>query len=185
MVDDNADILSETQDTDIFSPNEEQVEDIQPVEQTIEEELDQLRAQAQEYLDGWQRARAELANARRRFERERAEAGQYASAELVRKLLPVCDDFERALSTIPQELRSEGWIEGIFLIHRKLQVVIESVGVRPITVQPGDMFDPSVHEAVTHEEANGYPSGAVIAEIQKGYRLGEGVLRPALVRVAK
>lgn len=189
MTNDNQeDVLPETQDVDDHSPSEEQVEDIQSVEQTVEAEIERLRAQAaqaREYLDGWQRARAELANARRRFEKERAEASQYASAELIRKLLPVCDDFERALAAIPHELRDEGWIEGISLIHRKLQTAFESAGVRPIAVQPGDMFDPAMHEAVTHEQADGYPPGTIIAEIQKGYRLGESVLRPSLVRVAK
>ncbi len=188
MDDNKEDILPETQNADNPSPNGEQTESVQEAEQTSEAAIEQLRAQAAqalEYLDGWQRARAELANARRRFEKERSEASQYASAELIRKLLPVCDDFERALAAIPQELRNEGWIEGILLIHRKLQTVLESAGVQPIAVQPGDAFDPAVHEAVTHEETEGYSSGAVIAETQKGYRLGQNVLRPALVRVAK
>lgn len=159
-----------------------------PVESEIDllkKELDQVRAQSQEYLDGWQRARAELANARKRFEKERAEAGQYAIAELARKLLPVSDDFERALANIPDETRNQPWLEGINLIYRKLQTAFESSGIAPIGVQPGDVFDPAIHEAITHEESAERQSGEIIAETQKGYKMGESVLRPALVRVAK
>lgn len=150
-----------------------------------QQELEQLRAQSQEYLDGWQRARAELSNARRRFEKERAEAGQYANAELIRKLLPVGDDFERALAAIPEDKRNPSWVEGIFMIHRKFQVVLDSVGVQVIPVQPGDTFDPEKHQAVTHEATQEYPSGSIIAEVQKGYKMGNAVLRPSLVRVAQ
>ncbi len=149
------------------------------------QELEQLRTQSQEYLDGWQRARAELSNARRRFEKERAEASQYANAELVRKLLPVGDDFERALAAIPEDERKQSWVEGIFMIYRKFQVALDSVGVQAIPVQAGEPFDPEKHEAVTHEATQEYPSGSVIAEVQKGYKMGQAVLRPSLVRVAQ
>lgn len=171
---------------EVLPPAEEEAaEQMASDVESLRKEVEQLQAQAQEYLDGWQRARAELANARRRFEKERAEAGLYANAELVRKLLPISDDFERALAVVPEEVRGQPWTEGFFMIHRKLQLAFESAGVLPIPVQPGDVFDPTVHEAVTHEEDAGYATGAVIAEVQKGYRLGENVLRPALVRVAK
>ncbi len=153
--------------------------------ESLRKELEQLHAQSQEYLDGWQRARAELANARRRFEKERAEAGQYANAELVLKLLPVSDDFERALAAVPGELDNLPWVEGIGMIYRKLQRAFESAGVQPIEVHEGDVFDPAIHEAVTHEEAPDHSPNTIIAELQKGYRLGETVLRPTLVRVAK
>ncbi len=153
--------------------------------EALQKELEQLRTQSQEYLDGWQRARAELANARKRFEKERAEAGQFANAELIRKLLPVSDDFERALALIPDDMRNQSWVEGITLIYRKLQATFESVGAQPIPVQPGDEFDPTLHEAITHEEAPNVASGTIIAQVQTGYRMGDNIIRPALVRVAK
>jgi len=148
-------------------------------------ELDKVKAQAAEYLDGWQRARAELANARKRFEKERNEAGQQANGVLIRKMLPVLDDLERAIKTIPDDLRQNVWVDGITLIHRKFSAILESEGVKPIEVKPGDQFDPVLHEAVTHEENENHQAGAIIAEVQKGYLFGDQVLRPTLVRVAK
>ena len=151
----------------------------------LREELEKAQAQAAEYLDGWQRARAELANARKRFEKERCEAGQLANSLLIAKLLPALDDMERAIKTMPDDLRQNTWTDGLTLIQRKLQTILESEGVMPIPVNPGDKFDPTWHEAVTHEENAERGEGEIIAEVQKGYRYGEQVLRPALVRVAK
>jgi molecular chaperone GrpE len=163
-----------------------QVEEISIEEiRALREEWEKAQAQAAEYLDGWQRARAELANARKRFEKERSEAGQLANSLLIAKLLPALDDMERAIKTMPDDLRQNTWIDGVALIQRKLQAVLESEGVVPIPVNPGDKFDPAWHEAVTHEENAERGEGEIIAEVQKGYRYGEQVLRPALVRVAK
>jgi len=151
----------------------------------LQEDLERAKAQAAEYLDGWQRARAELANARKRFEKERGEAGQLANGLLIAKLLPALDDLERAIRTVPDDVRQNTWTDGVVLIQRKLQAILESEGVVPIPVHPGDKFDPTWHEAVTHEENAECGEGEIIAEVQKGYRYGDQVLRPALVRVAK
>lgn len=151
----------------------------------LRQELEQQRAQAQEYLDGWQRERAELANARRRFEKERADISRYAQADLARQLLPVSDDFERALAAAPKSGRSQAWAKGIHMIHKKLLKVLESVEVRPIAVQAGEAFNPELHQAITHEESAGFESGTIIEVVQKGYWMGQSVLRPTLVRVAK
>ena len=158
-----------------------------PTDETtaLREELEKAKAQAAEYLDGWQRARAELANARKRFEKERSEAGQFAAGSLLRKILPVLDDVDRALRTVPDDLRQHPWVDGVALIQRKFQTVLESEGVKPIEVKPGDPFDPTQHEAMTHEENKERKEGEIIAEVQKGYRFGGEILRPALVRVAK
>ena len=107
-----------------------------------------------------------------------------ANATLLRKLLPVLDDFERAMATLPMNLSQMTWIEGISLIKYKLDAIIESEGVEPVETE-GQAFDPRRHEAVTYEEAEGYEDGQIIGEVQRGYILGERVLRPALVRVAK
>ena len=151
----------------------------------LRDELDQAKAQAAEYLDGWQRARAELANARKRFEKERSEAGQLANGILLRRILPVLDDLDRAMKTVPSDLGDHSWVSGVALVQRKFLSVLESEGVKPIEVKPGDKFDPAWHEAVTHEENADHKEGQIIAEVQKGYQYGEQVLRPALVRVAK
>ena len=151
---------------------------------TLHEELETAKAQAAEYLDGWQRARAEFANYKRRQAQEREEVHKLANATLLSRLLPVIDDFDRAFATLPTSLLSLTWTEGIALVHRKLEVALRAEGLTLVTVEPGQLFDPTVHEAVTHEAHDGFSEGQVIAEIQKGYKLGERVLRPTLVRVS-
>jgi len=149
----------------------------------LRQELEATKAREAEYLDGWQRARAELANARKRFQRDQEQTYAVAVAQLLTRLLPIADDFERAFDTLPPNLSRLTWIEGILLIHRKLQLLIEGEGVVPIEAV-GQEFDPSTHQAVTHEPSETVPDGQVISEVQKGYKMGERVLRPALVRVS-
>jgi len=151
---------------------------------TLQKELEESKAQAAEYLDGWQRARAEFANYKRRQEQEREELHRLANATLIRRLLPVMDDFERAFQTLPSSLLSLTWIDGIALIHRKLEATLQAEGLTPIVAEPGQPFDPLVHEAVTRETHEHFEEGQVIAEVQKGYKLGERVLRPTLFRVS-
>jgi molecular chaperone GrpE len=107
-----------------------------------------------------------------------------ASANLLRKLLPVVDDFDRAAETLPDGLEQETWLEGILIIKHKLGLLLDSEGVEPIDTA-GQTFDPRYHEAVTYEQVEGYEEGQIIAQVQPGYMLGNRVLRPALVRVAQ
>jgi molecular chaperone GrpE len=150
----------------------------------VKEELGKAEAQAAEYLDGWQRTRAEFSNYKKRQEAERMQTMMLASADLLRKLLPVVDDFGRAMATLPAHLDQETWFEGISLIKQKLEAIFGSEGVRSIEAE-GQVFDPRYHEAVTYEEVDGYEDGQIIGEVRRGYVIGERVLRPALVRVAK
>lgn len=150
----------------------------------LERELSATQAQASEYLDGWQRAQAEFANYRKRQDAEREQRRQMSNAALLSRVLPIVDDLERAAETLPEGLRNLTWIEGVFLILRKLEMVLESEGVQPILTE-GQAFDPIYHEAVTYEEADGYEDGQIIGEVQRGYLLGTRVIRPALVRVAR
>jgi molecular chaperone GrpE len=151
--------------------------------QALQAELDKAQAQAAEYLDGWQRSRAEFANYKKRVEAEREELRRTSNEALLLRLLPVVDDFERAFQKIPPEWADSPWVNGISMILRKLNALLESQGVVPIQVA-GQPFDPQKHEAVLLEETAEHPDGTVIAEIQRGYRLGERVLRPAQVKVA-
>jgi molecular chaperone GrpE len=170
---------------EVATGEEEPEEPPEEAEETgLTEELERAQAQAAEYLDGWQRTQAEFSNYKKRQEAERAQMVTLASATLLRKLLPVADDFERALETMPSDLGHNTWVEGIVLIKHKLNGVLESEGVKPVEAE-GQAFDPRYHEAVTYEEAAGYEDGQIIGELQRGYTLGERVLRPALVRVAK
>ena len=150
----------------------------------LKKELEEARAQAAEYLEGWQRTQAEFANYRKRQEAEWQQRVQMSNAHLIAKLLPVLDDLERAVQTLPKGLEQLTWIEGVFLIKRKLEMVLETEGVKPIETE-GQTFDPLYHEAVTYEEVGGYEDGQIIGEVQRGYMLGERVIRPALVRVAR
>ena len=149
----------------------------------LRQELEEARAKEAEYLDGWQRARAELSNARKRFERDRKHAYANAKADLLVRLLPIIDDFERAFETLSEDLASDAWVEGVKLVQQKAQGLLEQEGVTPIDAV-GQEFDPLLHQAVTHEVSEEVPEGHVIAEMQRGYSIGERVLRPCMVRVS-
>ncbi|HET7636222.1 MAG TPA: nucleotide exchange factor GrpE [Candidatus Limnocylindria bacterium] len=150
--------------------------------QALEQELEQARAQADEHLRNWQRTAADFSNYRRRTDEERSAVAQLANAVLIGKLLAVLDDFDRALENVPAEAH-ESWVEGVRLVDRKLRGVLEGEGVTPIDVV-GQPFDPNVAEAVVHQQTTDYPDNQVIDELQRGYRMHDRVIRPALVRVA-
>jgi molecular chaperone GrpE len=137
---------------------------------------------ANENLRTAQRATADLANFRRRVEQDRGELTTLANAVLISKLLAVLDDFDRAMSHVPAGI-DESWLDGVRLVERKLRGVLEAEGVTQIEAL-GQPFDPNLHEAVVHEETADHPDNQVIGELQRGYRLRDRVLRPALVRVA-
>ena len=150
--------------------------------------IDGLRARlaeeqekAQTYLGNWQRAAADYQNFKRRVEGERSETGRLANAALVINLLPLIDDLERALCTVDTKLAGLTWIDGIWLIYRKFQAILENAGVKEIEAD-GQPFDPRVHEAIS--EAPG-EEGKVVSVVQKGYLLGDRVVRPAMVIVGR
>lgn len=176
----DAEVTEETQAQVLEQEGEEEVVDEAT---SLRQQLEESRAKEAEYLDGWQRARAELANARKRFQREQEQAYTSARADLLTRLLPVVDDFARAFETLPDNPSSAAWIEGIEMVQRKFLVLLEQEGVVPIEAA-GQEFDPLLHQAVTHEPSADVPDGHVIAEMQKGYRLGDRVLRPSVVRVS-
>ncbi|MDQ6682637.1 MAG: nucleotide exchange factor GrpE [Chloroflexota bacterium] len=149
---------------------------------TLERELAAARDRAEENLRSWQRTAADLSNFRRRTDEERGSVVQFSNALLIGKLLAVLDDFDRALASVPADAH-EAWVEGVRLVERKLRNLLESEGVTPIEAQ-GQPFDPNLHEAVVHEETADHPDNQVIDELQRGYRLHDRVLRPALVKVA-
>ncbi|HMK07404.1 MAG TPA: nucleotide exchange factor GrpE, partial [Anaerolineales bacterium] len=125
-----------------------------------------------------------FANYKKRIEREQEESRGRAAAVLLTKLLPVEDDLLRAVREKPAGEGLASWAEGIELIQRKLAALLEAEGVEVIAAE-GATFDPALHEAVTYEPSNNHHEGQIIEVIQPGYRLGERVLRPARVRVAK
>lgn len=145
--------------------------------------LAQVEAQASEYKDQWLRATADYKNFKRRTDIERSELIRSASSALLLKMLPVMDDFERSMANIPSEIAESAWWGGTQLIAQKLRTVLESEGVNAIAALGAD-FDPNLHEAVLYEEADGQ-EGKVIAELQRGYKLGDRVLRPSMVKVGR
>lgn len=155
-------------------------------EEALEErtdELEQARTQVAEYLGQLQRVQAEFANYKKRIERERGEFVSLANAALISDLLPILDDFERALETVPDDLQGRTWVEGILLIERRLRTTMEQEGLTEIEAV-GEQFDPELHHAVVREETTEHGENTIIGEMQKGYRLHDKVLRPSMVRVA-
>lgn len=169
----------ETPDEPVAQEEEAAVDEVT----ALLEELEEAKRREAEYLDGWQRARAELANARKRFQREQEQAYANAKADVLVRVLPIVDDFERAFVTLPEEMEEEAWLGGVRLIWRKLQALLEQEGVSAIEAA-GQEFDPHLHQAVTHEPSETVPEGQVIDEMQKGYQMGGRVLRPSIVRVS-
>lgn len=151
---------------------------------TLEEQLAAAQAEAANNLDGWMRAQAEFANARKRMEKQRTETYLNATADTAAKLLPVIDDFDRAIENVPDAIAENSWLEGIQLVQRKLATILEGLNVKPIEAV-GQPFDPKYHEAIMQETTDEYESGVVSKELQKGYQLGDRVVRPSLVYVAE
>jgi molecular chaperone GrpE len=146
-------------------------------------ELDAAQIEMVEHKASLQRTAADFANYRRRTAEDRERELGLAGESLLRKVLAVADDFDRALEAMPDELKAVSWIEGIVLLDRKLRALLESEGVTPIEAV-GRPFDPREHEAIASVPATGRPDGEVVAEVQRGYRVRDRVLRPAMVAVA-
>jgi molecular chaperone GrpE len=155
-----------------------------PAQDDLLKEIENLKAKSAEYLDGLMRERADFANYRKRVERDSAQSAQDTTGRVAKKYLPVLDDLERALKTRPQEGEGQQWSLGVELIYKKLQDILKSEGVSEAPAE-GMMFDPNRHEALSQEVSNTHQSGEIIEVIQKGYMIGERVIRPALVRVAQ
>nr|MBN1228763.1 nucleotide exchange factor GrpE [Anaerolineae bacterium] len=152
-------------------------------ERDVEQILAELEAQAAEYLDGWQRARAELANYKKRMERERETLANTLRGDVILALLPVLDDFDLAMNSQSDDIASLEWAGGIALIYRKLQNLLTEFNVTEIEAL-GQPFAPMMHDAVMQREEPGVESGTVVEVIRKGYLIGEKVLRPSMVVVA-
>jgi molecular chaperone GrpE len=147
-------------------------------------ELDTARKEGEEYLDALQRERAEFQNFRRRTTEERLRELGLAGEDLIRKVLAVADDFDRAIEARPESIAHSPWFEGIAAIDRKLRQLLESEGVTAIDAAAGKPFDPREHEAIANVPGTGRGEGEIVEEVRRGYRLRDRVIRPALVAVA-
>ena len=142
-----------------------------------------LQRERDDYYDRWMRKAAEFENYRKRVERERREQADQAVLDLLQELLLVVDDFDRA-TALQAPGDAAAYKKGVALIHSKLHDLLKKQGVRPIEALGAD-FDPNVHQAVMHEAAPGHRDNEVIGELRKGYLMGDRLLRPAMVKVAK
>jgi len=170
---------------------EERIAELDTSPQALSAEADELRAklaeaenEVEQMRTAWQRSAADFTNYRRRTEQDREATLGLANEALLAKLLAIVDDFDRAIAQMPAELADVPWVGGIVAIDRKLRQLLDSEGLTPIEAE-GRPFDPHQHEAIVQEETARVPEGTVTAELQRGYRLRDRVLRPALVAVAK
>jgi molecular chaperone GrpE len=149
--------------------------------EALRRQLEETEAKVSELKDNWLRSQAEFQNYKRRIERDNELVKVSMKGDIIKKILPLLDDLERALQN---RAADDLWANGIELIARKFQNIIESEGVKRIEAE-GAEFDPNFHEAISHEPSDEVESGHVIAVVQNGYMFGERVIRPALVRVAQ
>jgi molecular chaperone GrpE len=152
--------------------------------ETLTTERDEATRTADEYLSALQRERAEFQNFKRRTSEERMRELGLAGEDLIRKVLAVADDFDRAIDARPASVADDPWFQGIAAIDRKLRLLLDSEGVTPIDAAPGTPFDPREHEAIANVPGTDQPEGTIAEEIRRGYRLRDRVIRPALVAVA-
>jgi molecular chaperone GrpE len=169
--------------------NNESNEDVEPMAETAGAATaaaapDELQRQRDDYYDRLLRKTAEFDNYRKRIERERAAQADAAAAGIIEELLPLVDDLERALQADTGTEGADAYRRGVELIHRQLLEVLRRRGVKPIEALGAD-FDPHFHQAVSHEHSNDAREGEVIDEFRRGYMLGDKLLRPSMVKVAK
>jgi len=144
---------------------------------------EQLLSQSQEYFEGWQRERADFQNYKKRIERDQISLKGFITAEIIKKYLVIIDDLELALKNKPESTNCQGWVDGIGLIYQKLISILEGEGVELIPVV-GE-FDPNIHEAISQIEHPEMESGKIVEVMRQGYKIGERVIRPALVIIAR
>jgi molecular chaperone GrpE len=143
-------------------------------------ERDQLAAEKEELYDRLRRTLAEFDNARKRFEQQRSDYLQFAAMDLVKQILPVVDDFERALKV---QTADENYAKGVELIYQRLAATLKRLGLEPIDTA-GQRFDPNVHEAVQRVPTDEVEDQSILEEFQRGYNFKGKLLRPAMVKVA-
>ena len=150
----------------------------------LTEVLKRARLEAAQNLDTAQRAQAEMVNFRKRTDDERITNAKYSNGRLITKLLPAVEELDLAIAHAGQGSTNDSWIEGVKLIQRKLNGVLESEGVTPIKAE-GVMFNPLEHEALGTEDSTDHPPGYITQTLRPGYRLHDRVIRAAQVMVAR
>jgi len=150
----------------------------------IKKQLEECQKQKEEYLAGWQRARADFLNYKKEEVERIEELLKYASEELILKLLPILDNFEIAEKKLPDTLKDEENVKGLLQVKAQMQDFLKGLGIEEIKAS-GERFDPNLMEIIEQVETKDKESGVVIEEIQKGYKINGRLLRPAKIKVVK
>lgn len=183
MRQDNQDEQKSAGQSEVGSQPEQAEEAFAVESDEIEQQLRSEQQKAEEYLDLLRRTQADFVNYRRRMTQEQAEVRTTAQISLLKQLLPILDDFERAVDVTPENLAQDPWVQGLLFIARRLTALLDQLGVRQIGEQ-GEQFDPRLHEAITMEVRPGVPEGTILQVARSGYARGDHVIRPAQVVVA-
>ena len=147
--------------------------------------MEEAKKKEQDNLESWQRERADFSNYKKRIERDQEAAKNSYRSDVLKKLIPVLDDLELAYQHRPAEGEAASWAQGIELITRKFSSILENDGLKKIEVKAGDKLDPNMHLAVSAEDSDEFGSDEIIEVLQNGYRMGDKIIRPAMVRVAR
>jgi len=147
-------------------------------------EIQKWQSRAEEYLEGWKRAKADYLNLKKETDKKLEESMQFANAALILQMLPINDHFKLAMEHIPDGEKEKDWVKGIIHIRKEFQDLLKQFGIEEIKTQ-GEVFNPELHEAVSKEKAEGVESGKIIKEAQPGYKLFNKVLQHARVVVAE
>jgi len=162
-------------------PEQTDGEEVLELAEGIEKELAEEKEKTAKYLENWQKAEADFSNYRKRAEQEKEDLSREAVSSVLLRVLPAIDDLERAFDSLPAKPKDASWVDGIKLIHRKLQAALEAQGLSEINAF-GETFDPNLHEAVAYQDGE---DGKVIAVARKGYKLNDKMLRAPQVVVGK
>lgn len=183
-------VMEDEQDAQTTEGNTEEAAAAAGEEQTfgasaeeLQERIQALTAQSEEYMQRLARSQADFDNFRKRTIREKEELGKYASSKLISELVPVIDNFSRALDTNPEGEGSESFVKGVRMIYRQFENVLQAEGLTAMETI-GQPFNPEFHQAVMTVESDEHEEGTVVEELQKGYMLKDKVLRPAMVKVS-
>jgi molecular chaperone GrpE len=167
-------------------PGEPAAQDLEgePMPASDGNELEKIKAERDMLFEKLARAQADFQNSRKRLQAESDQRAQYANASLIKSLLPVIDNFERALAIDPEKTDPKSILKGMQIVHDQWLNVLKQQQVQEIAPQPGEPFDPNRHEALIHQPSE-HPEGSVVQTLQKGYSLHDRTLRPAQVAISR
>lgn len=180
--------MAEQEERSEQQPQETPIEQVRQLKtriEALEKELAEEREKVTDYMNRALRAQAEVSNVRKHLQQDLTLAVRDTMKSVVYEQLAVLDSFDRAFATLPEEFQHFSWVDGIGLIQTQLYSILHRAGVTPIDAAKGRQYNPIEHEAVAYEETVNSPEETVTVELQRGYKLNEQVLRPALVKIAR